>query len=78
MPRQARWWVLVVLLVWFAMHGHPITFLLLIGLSLALGFLLIGTLLLTGSLAGKPNGKGPFNVEVPKVSTDNGGPTAQY
>ncbi|HMJ98362.1 MAG TPA: NAD(P)(+) transhydrogenase (Re/Si-specific) subunit beta [Reyranella sp.] len=32
---------LVVLLVWFAMRGHPITFLLLIGLSLALGFLLI-------------------------------------
>jgi NAD(P) transhydrogenase subunit beta len=32
---------LVVLLVWFAMRGHPVTFLLLIGLSLALGFLLI-------------------------------------
>ena len=32
---------LVVLLVWFAMRGHPITFLLLIGFSLALGFLLI-------------------------------------
>ena len=32
---------LVVLLVWFALRGHPITFLLLIGLSLALGFLLI-------------------------------------
>jgi NAD(P) transhydrogenase subunit beta len=32
---------LVLLLVWFALHGHPITFILLIGLSLALGFLLI-------------------------------------
>ena len=32
---------LVVLLVWFAMRGHPITFILLIVLSLALGFLLI-------------------------------------
>jgi NAD(P) transhydrogenase subunit beta len=32
---------LVVLLVWFAMRGHPITFLLLIVLALALGFLLI-------------------------------------
>src|SRR6476646_4276268 len=32
---------LLLLLVWFAMHGHPITFLLLIGLSLAVGFLLI-------------------------------------
>ena len=32
---------LVVLLVWFALRGHPITFLLLIGFSLALGFLLI-------------------------------------
>jgi NAD(P) transhydrogenase subunit beta len=33
--------VLVLLLVWFAMRGHPITFILLIGLSLAVGFLLI-------------------------------------
>jgi NAD(P) transhydrogenase subunit beta len=33
--------VLVVLLVWFAMRGHPATFILLIALSLALGFLLI-------------------------------------
>ena len=32
---------LLVLLVWFAMRGHPITFILLIVLSLALGFLLI-------------------------------------
>ena len=32
---------LVVLLVWFAMRGHPLTFILLIVLSLALGFLLI-------------------------------------
>jgi H+-translocating NAD(P) transhydrogenase subunit beta len=32
---------LVVLLVWFAMRGHPITFILLIVLSLLIGFLLI-------------------------------------
>jgi NAD(P) transhydrogenase subunit beta len=32
---------LLLLLVWFAMRGHPITFILLVGLSLALGFLLI-------------------------------------
>jgi NAD(P) transhydrogenase subunit beta len=32
---------LVVLLVWFAMRGHPVTFMLLIALSLTLGFLLI-------------------------------------
>jgi NAD(P) transhydrogenase subunit beta len=32
---------LVVLLVWFAMRGHPSTFVLLVVLSLALGFLLI-------------------------------------
>src|SRR6185295_1655987 len=33
--------VILLLLVWFAMHGHPITFILLIALSLAVGFLLI-------------------------------------
>jgi NAD(P) transhydrogenase subunit beta len=33
--------ILVVLLVWFAMRGHPITFVLLIVLSLLIGFLLI-------------------------------------
>ena len=33
--------ILVVLLVWFAMRGHPITFVLLIALSLLIGFLLI-------------------------------------
>jgi H+-translocating NAD(P) transhydrogenase subunit beta len=33
--------ILVVLLVWFAMRGHPITFVLLIVLSLLVGFLLI-------------------------------------
>jgi len=33
--------VLVVLLAWFTLRGHPITFILLIALSLALGFLLI-------------------------------------
>ena len=32
---------IVASLVWFAMHGHPITFMLLIALSLAVGFLLI-------------------------------------
>ncbi len=32
---------LLLLLVWFAMRGHPITFILLVVLSLALGFLLI-------------------------------------
>ena len=32
---------LVLLLVWFAMRGHPITFILLVVLSLAVGFLLI-------------------------------------
>jgi NAD(P) transhydrogenase subunit beta len=33
--------VILLLLVWFAMRGHPITFMLLIALSLAIGFLLI-------------------------------------
>ena len=33
--------VLLLLLVWFALRGHPITFMLLIALSLAVGFLLI-------------------------------------
>ena len=33
--------LLVLLLVWFALHGHPIPFILLVGLSLAVGFLLI-------------------------------------
>src|SRR6476660_7839753 len=32
---------IVLLLVWFAMRGHPITFILLIALALAVGFLLI-------------------------------------
>jgi hypothetical protein len=41
------------------------------GAIFALAFLLVGTLLLTG----KPNSKGLFNVEVPKVSTD---PTIKY
>jgi hypothetical protein len=36
----------------------------------ALGFLLVGVLWLTAPLAGQPNKKGPFNVDVPKVSTD--------
>ena len=33
--------LLVVLMAWFAMKGHPITFILLVALSLTLGFLLI-------------------------------------
>ena len=33
--------LLVVLMVWFAMKGHPITFILLVALSLVLGFMLI-------------------------------------
>jgi len=33
--------LLLALLVWFALHGHPITFILLIVLSLTVGFLLI-------------------------------------
>ena len=33
--------LILVLLVWFAMRGHPITFILLVVLSLAVGFLLI-------------------------------------
>src|SRR5262252_9196858 len=45
------------------------------GAASALGFLLISMLSLTGSLAGKPNSKGPFNIVVPKVSTD---PTIKY
>jgi hypothetical protein len=45
------------------------------GAIFAPGFLLVGTLLLTDSLAGKPNRKGPFNIDVPKVSTDA---TIQY
>src|SRR5262252_3633427 len=45
------------------------------GAASALGFLLISMLSLTGSLAGKPDGKGPFNIVVPKVSTD---PTIKY
>jgi hypothetical protein len=45
------------------------------GTMLAPGFLLLSLLGLTGSLAGKPDGKGPYNVNVPKVSTD---PTIKY
>src|SRR5437660_5213277 len=45
------------------------------GPVLAPGFFLISMLLLTSSLAGKLNRKGPFNVVVPKVSTD---PTIKY
>jgi hypothetical protein len=35
-----------------------------------LGFLLLGMAWLTGSLAGNPSTKGPYNVSVPKLSTD--------
>src|SRR5438067_1367507 len=37
--------------------------------------LLFGALWLTSSLEGKPNRKGPFNITVPKISTD---PTIKY
>jgi len=33
--------ILVVVLVWFALRGHPVSFILLIALSLLIGFLLI-------------------------------------
>src|SRR5947208_12737932 len=46
-----------------------------VGTILALGILLSSLLWLTNSLAGKPNSKGPFNIAVPKVSTD---PTLRY
>jgi hypothetical protein len=41
------------------------------GISVTLGLLTCGFLWLAGSLEGKPNSKGPFNVTVPKVSTDS-------
>src|ERR1700674_1899319 len=40
------------------------------GTIVAMGFLLVGMLWLTGPLAGEPNRKGPFNIDVPKVSAD--------
>src|SRR5213080_2351041 len=40
------------------------------GAVFAPGFLLLGLWRPAGALAGKPNRKGPFNVAVPKVSTD--------
>src|SRR5947199_5989824 len=45
------------------------------GAILVLGALLGGLLWLTGPLAGKPNSKGPFNITVPRVSTD---PSIKY
>jgi hypothetical protein len=42
---------------------------------LALGGLFTGLLWLTSSQAAKPNSKGPFNITVPKISTD---PTIKY
>src|SRR4051794_31871618 len=45
------------------------------GTSLVLGVLLFGLQGVTSSLAGKPSSKGPFNIVVPKVSTD---PTIKY
>src|SRR5262249_16870382 len=59
-------------------RGHPMranrmkTF---AGTVVALGILLPGVLWLAGPVAGEPGKKGPFNVEVPKVSTD---PTIKY
>src|SRR5262249_11797363 len=46
-----------------------------VGTILALGLLLGNLPWLTGSLAGKPNSKGPFNITVPHISTD---PTIKY
>src|SRR6478752_107204 len=48
---------------------------LLAGTILVPGLLLGSLAWLTGSLAGRPSSKGPFNVAVPKVSTD---PTVKY
>src|SRR4051812_41970760 len=45
------------------------------GTVLGLGLLLGSLSWLPGPLSGRPNGKGPFNVAVPKVSTD---PTIKY
>src|SRR6266550_786378 len=45
------------------------------GTMLAPGFLLLGVSWLAGPLAGQPGKKGPFNVDVPKVSTD---PSIRY
>ncbi len=45
------------------------------GMVVALGAMLGGLLWLTGPLEGKPNSKGPFNITVPKISTD---PTIKY
>jgi hypothetical protein len=42
-----------------------------VGPLFALSFLLIGTL----SLTGKPNSKGPFNIDVPRITSD---PTIKY
>ena len=51
------------------MHGTKLRTL--AGTMFALGFLLITMSWPTGSLEGKPDKKGPFNVEVPKISTDS-------
>src|SRR3954463_12915279 len=45
------------------------------GTILALAMLFGGLHWLTSSLAGKPNSKGPFNIDVPRISTD---PTIKY
>src|SRR3954452_12142134 len=45
------------------------------GSGVTLGVFLGGVLWLTGTLEGKPDAKGPFNVTVPKVSAD---PTIKY
>ena len=45
------------------------------GTILALGVLLSGLHGPTGALEARPNKKGPFNVTVPKISTD---PTIKY
>src|ERR1700747_1068631 len=45
------------------------------GATIALGFLLVGIMGPTCALAEKPDSKGPFNIVVPKISTD---PTIKY
>src|SRR6516225_2112297 len=45
------------------------------GATVALGFLVVGVMGPAGALAEKPDRKGPFNIVVPKVSTD---PTIKY
>src|SRR5204862_4476105 len=45
------------------------------GMISAVGFLLLSLLWQTNSVEGRPDAKGPFNIVVPKVTTD---PTIKY